>query len=468
MTLKFFIFIVISLFAYSYLLSNANDSCNIYIRTNTLNNNSVKLGYYYGPKTFLKEEIKISQNGTAYFKNKVYKGIYFIELTDSSIYEFMIDGKENLTIDINLLDNKYICKATGNPITEAYDGYQKSMDRILDKADSIFLILKNSQSEINKKNKLIDERNKEIINLQKSTASLYPGSLLQSYLNAFVPFDISTIQKKSSDENVPEGMFKNLYLYKEHYFDNINLNDERLIFTPILSDKINYYFDKIVRQHPDTISKEIYKIFMSINNQKVRKFFLDDQFEKYNHLKNKATSELIYAYIIENIYLKGHAPWEKFDFIKQLESEIKRIKPLLVNQIAPDIKLQGTEGTDLSLYSISAGYKILVFWDTECPLCIRIIKDLNKAISAYNYLSLGVFTVCTAKDTTTWNNLIMKNFPKTWLNTIEVRNNSTIKTYNITTTPTLFLLDTENRIINKNFTVTELEKILLKIATNRL
>jgi thioredoxin-related protein len=459
------VLIIISLFAYKLSYSETIDTCKITLHSDSLKNNQVKLGYYYGSKTFLKEIIQINNSGKGTYQNKLHKGIYFIVLPDSSICEIMIDDGKEIQVDINLNKDLINCTAKGNLVTEAYDTYQKKITEILEKADSARKVNSNSSFKIidNNSSKLTKEQKTEIINQQKYSAGLYPGSLLQSYLNALIPFEISAIKKLYPHDSI--GMLQTLYLYRNHYLDNINLNDERLIYTPIFLEKINSYLDKIISQQPDTIVNEIEKIYSSIENTEVRRFFLESQFNRYKQLSIKANQEYIYYKIIEKIYLSGLTPWEDEKRISQLKIDLERIKPVLLYQTAPEINLPGISNQDNSMSAMQSDYTLIIFWNFDCPLCSRIIKDINKTVSSYNYLSIRVYAVCINNDFEKWSSLSLKTIPQSWTNTIQLNASGPSVVYNISNTPTLYFLDSNKKIIQKNITNAELDKILLKIAS---
>ena len=43
------------------------------------------------------------------------------------------------------------------------------------------------------------------------------------------------------------------YYYRNHYFDNFNISDPRLLRTPFYEDKIMTYLTKVVPQIPDSL-----------------------------------------------------------------------------------------------------------------------------------------------------------------------------------------------------------------------
>jgi hypothetical protein len=449
--------------------SNVLDTCNLSIYATSLDNKYLKLGYYYGSKTFLKDTIFIHKTAETKYENQLHSGIYFLIFPDSSLFEFMIDEGNQFVINVTLKNNSYLCSIKGNPVTEAFDSYQNELKVLSSTLDSLYSIQKISggdSMEVADKKQIFETKEK-ILTLKKKYSELFTGSLLSNYINALIPLDIQELGPKESTGGDTDELISKFKFYQKHYLDNVDLNDKRLLYTPILSEKINFYLDKIISQNPDTIASEIERIFNLTENAEVKKFIIENQFEKYSPQKYKPVNEYIYASLIENFYLNGKTPWASTEQLLALTKEFKQIKPTLLFQYAPEIKLPHASNDSLSLYLTNAHYTILFFWEMECPYCTKIIKELNKTTSKYNYLSIKVFTVSLDANKEQWNEFVLKNMPKAWINTIETNKNAIVGKYNITRTPVMYLLDKDKKIINKNFTIPELDDYLLKIATHR-
>jgi len=448
--------------------SNVLDTCHITIQAPSLVNKSIKLGYYYGSKTFLKDTLFFTKNEILNYEKPLHSGIYLLVFPDSSLFEFMIDDGKKYYINVTFLNQSYTCLIKGNPVTEAFNQYQHEYRILITKNDSLYTCEKNTNTDsaITLYKKHISELDEKILILRKKYCRLFPGSLLSNYLKSFIPIDIKEIETKENKAIGDTGkLISKLKLYQKHYLDNIDINDDRLLFTTVFDEKINFYLDKIISQKPDIIASEIERIFNLTDNSDVKKFMIENQINKYRSDKFKPVPEYIYASLIENVYLKGKAPWASNEQLFKLKKELDRIKPTLLFNTSPEIKVQNITNDSISLYSINAKYTLLLFWDMNCPYCSRIIKGLNKTISKYSYLSIKVFTVSLDANKEQWIQFVSKNMPVTWINTIEPDKILISETYNIEHTPMMYFLDKDKKIINKNFTIPELETYLLNLAT---
>jgi len=429
----------------------------------SLANRSIELGYFYGSKTFLGDTIRINSNGTGKYIGDYREGIYFLIMPDSSFHEFMVTNGNNYLITISRIDIKYRVGLKGNQVSEGFDAYNREFSVILKSIDSLKLGLQQTTDQF-LRTKLNEELNDESGKLEilKSQYILeYRGSFLEKYLLALSPVDVNKINQSKGDSN---QLISRLKLYQQHYLDNIDFNDERLIYTPILYEKVNTYLDKIVQQAPLALTMAIDTMFTAIRNNEVRQFILEELIKKYRLSIKRPLNEYVYAHLIEHYILTGHAPWMSSEQIHQFNTELGLIKPTLLLQSAPEINLPGADKLFYSLNALKSGYTILIFWDLNCPICKKVIQDLKTTVLKYNYLNISVYTIYTGTDFDFWRNFVQAKVPGTWINTHEVENNKVIRMYNISLTPMIILLNSDKKIIDKSLTVKELDSFFLKIA----
>lgn len=432
-----------------------------------LTNQPIELGYYYGSKTLLKDTIAINSNGTGKYVGDLHEGIYFVLLPDSSYHEFMVTNGNNYLITISGMGIKYNVGLKSNRVAEGFDVYNKEFSFILNSIDSLKLLLKlaTDQSVRKKLNEELNDESGKIETLKNLYIQEYRGSFLEKYLLALSPVNLSKISRSNGISNLDSTqLLPRLKLYQEHYLDNIDFNDERLIYTPVLSEKVSTYLDKIVRQTPLAITMAIDTMFTTISNKEVMQFMQKELLKKYSLSINKPLSEYVYAHIIEHYFLTGLAPWLTTEQVQHFRTELGLIEPTLLLQSAPKINLPGADKLYNSLNSIKSDYTILIFWDVNCPICKKVIQELKTMVLKYKYLNISVFTIYTGTDFDYWRNFIQAKIPATWINTHEVENNKVVRMYNISLMPSIFLLDSDKKIIDKGLTVKELDAFFLKLA----
>ncbi len=423
----------------------------------------IDLGYYYGNKILLKDQLKLDSEGKTLYKDIDHEGIYFLRLTDSTSFEFMITQPGYYSFH----SANGIITIRGNAACEAYDNYLHGINNIVRQTDSIQHSMKSSNdiSVIQAMRLKIAQQRDKIDSLTVELVNKYKGELLGNYAKALLPvsaegfFSDVFIQGQDSLTLVAE-----LYNYKKHYFDNIAFNDARLIYTPVIEDKINNYLDRIVVHNVDSICQALDMILSKSSDSTMIRFIASTLLYKYGKQKHKNPEELVFMHLVENFYLTPKAFWLSKKEIKFLSEEYKRRQRIQTGNIAPEIELSDMTGRRCSLYAIQSEITILLFWDFSCPNCRKILQDFIDLTQKYHYIDMKIYSIYTGSDLDVWKAWNYKKLPATWINTYQLSSDPVTHTYSITNVPTIIILDTNKVIVRKNITVPELDEYLFHLT----
>lgn len=133
----------------------------------------------------------------------------------------------------------------------------------------------------------------------------------------------------------------------------------------------------------------------------------------------------------------------------RLASTLKSNANVEIGAAFPNYKFQTPANTNAkSLYDVKADKKVIVFWSSTCSHCE---EELPKLLAKYNDLksrNIQVIGLSMDVDKDSYTKKIAA-FP--WVNDSELKgwNSSYVDTYNVHATPTYFILDANNKIINK-------------------
>ena len=279
-----------------------------------------------------------------------------------------------------------------------------------------------------------------------------------------LPVEVPTFDGSPEEINYKKYVFQ-----KQHYFDNIDLADERLIRAPknVIVDRIEYYLDNLTMQQPDSLIASVDRILTASEKTPVSyRFFLTHMFNKYREAK-KIGMDAIYVHIAEEYMVKGKTPWIEPDEVNKIIAAVKLISPTLIGKKAPDFSVQLADGKDISLYDIQSPYTVLFFWSPNCAHCQQSIPGLSKFYTAYKDKGVQVFAVCTKlneQEKNCWE-YVDKNNLNNWINASDkMGGSSSIHTqYNIKTTPKIYVLDKNKTIIAKDLGVEHLEEVMKRI-----
>ncbi len=164
----------------------------------------------------------------------------------------------------------------------------------------------------------------------------------------------------------------------------------------------------------------------------------------------------------------------------KIAEHVKSLEPLLIGKPAPNLRLADTTGKNfINLATIKAKYTILVFWDPTCGHCQ---KDLPKLASHYDEwkqkYGVEIFGIYTQREVDEWKKFIreknltflngavwpdMAKNPEKYIfemGVTDIQSLNIHKTYYISSTPQVYLLDENKTIIGRRLSVEALPKFL--------
>ena len=184
-----------------------------------------------------------------------------------------------------------------------------------------------------------------------------------------------------------DSNFKFLY-FRKHYFDNIDLQDERLVRTPIYHNKLENYFSKnMMVQHWDTVLQYAFDLCDQLN-PKNELFQYTVSWITSSYEKSKIMGmDKVFVMMGDRYYCprdadgNSLASWMTAEKLKTLCEKVETQKNLVMGATAPNISLRDTSDvTWKDFYSLESEYKILYFWDPNCGHCKKITPKLTGSI----------------------------------------------------------------------------------------
>jgi thiol-disulfide isomerase/thioredoxin len=245
----------------------------------------------------------------------------------------------------------------------------------------------------------------------------------------------------------------------------VTFSDVRLASTPVYSDLVNRYLERIISQSPAPLAEGIdFLIQQSSGTALAREYMITYLLGKYMSKLNIPLSEYAFLHIVETYIFESGADWISNTEVQSLTREYNRRKPASLMETAPEISWR-INGADSGLSSITSEFVVLYFYSSDCPLCTKTTPELRRVVSKFDYLSIRVLAVNTEINELEWKNYIAKNKITSWVNTsVQYLLGDGISRYNLSLIPTLFLLDKNKTIIRKNMTTAQLNDFFLRVA----
>jgi peroxiredoxin len=268
---------------------------------------------------------------------------------------------------------------------------------------------------------------------------------------------------------------QNYYHYKTHYWDGVTFMDDRIIRSPFFLPKFEKYYREIIVQHPDSIIKEAdYQLLLARSSPEMYKFLLNWLTDEYINPKYMG-QDAVFVHLFEKYHSKGLTSWLNE---KQMETISRRAYMLMANLIgakAGDLEMLDTAGKPATLYNVEADYIVVCFWDPNCGHCKEEVPRLDSIYKAswkqHGVKMYGVLSADSKEDVrTVWKQYIREHDLGEWINVYQSKEMEAAETasqkpsyrqlYDVTMTPTLFLLDKDKRIIGKKLTWQQLDELM--------
>lgn len=221
---------------------------------------------------------------------------------------------------------------------------------------------------------------------------------------------------------------------------------------------------KLVPQVPDSVIKEADLLVKRTDGNK----------EMYKYVVHYITSsfedskimgmDAVLVHMGQNYYCPDKAWWLSKKKLEEFCERVDKMAPILIGKQAPNLILKDTADQWQDLYKINAPYTILYFWDSGCGHCKKVTPKLKDLYLEYKDKGVAVYAVGTEFENKDWKKYIIKN-DLPFINVSDnpeinenahalIRNGETTleslnfrDTYDIFSTPKVFLLDENKKII---------------------
>ncbi|PIY03823.1 MAG: DUF5106 domain-containing protein [Bacteroidetes bacterium CG_4_10_14_3_um_filter_31_20] len=429
------------------------------------------LAHRFADKLYADDTTLVDKNGIGVFSGtkKLDGGIYvvIIPALRKQYFEFLIDKSMQFNIETdtsNFIEN---IKVTGSDENKMFFDWQREMAHLEKQmraaSDKIKEYTANKKQDSIKiwqdKGLAIDNERKAYWEKIKKDN---PASLLAKILNVLTPVEIP-------DPEYPENLEKRdsltrlfQYLYnKDHYWDNIDFSDDRLLRTPFIETKMKEFFKNVVLTHPDSLTKEAIKVCELSRKNKYFFQYTVIYITNYFETSQIMGMDRVFVNLADKYYLSGECWWADSTLLSKMGERVNKIKPNMLGEIAPDLKMEDANEKWQQLKFVKADFTILVFWEPSCGHCKKEIPKLYELYKSIRDKGIEVFAVYTQNDTTEWKKFINEHAILDWLNVYDKYHITNFRNlYDIYSTPVIYILDKNKKIIAKRIGVDQIEKFL--------
>jgi peroxiredoxin len=463
LSLAFFLAVTIPSFAQGYKVT---------LQTPDYNSGISYLTYYYGKNINIEDSAAVNSKGVAVFQKngKLLPGVYSIVFPGKNkLFDFLIDTEQIINIKADTTDLVNKTTVTGSKQNILFQQYQKY---VAEKGSSLQNELNAFKASKTKSDSLLHEKNysdlnKELNDYRERIMKEHPESMLASLLTSMKEPKVLNAKPVTRQDSV-----NNYDYYKKHYWDGISFMDDRIIRTPFFLPKLERYFEQVVSQAPDSIIKESdYLLLLARSSPEMYKFLLNWLTDEYINPKYMG-QDAVFVHLFEKYHSKGVSSWLNEKQMTAISNRAYMLMSNLIGEQAANLNMVDSAGAPVPLYSVKAPYVIVCFWDPTCSHCREEVPRMDSLYNAkWKKEGIKIYGVLTeSKEIPKWKEFINKYNLQSWINVYQTEEQkkwdedakkpSYKQLYDVTQTPTLYLLDKDKRIIAKKLTWQQMDDVL--------
>lgn len=465
--------------------SFASDGYSIKVRFNNLHDTTLILGHHFSTSIYPDDTLRLNKKGVGYFegKTKLPKGLYVIFVPSKGNYfDIIIDDDQNFSLRTDTSNYQKFMKVRSSSVNKAFFAYQVYLADQRDKVTALNDKKKKSTgTQTDSINKAIEKIDKEVKTYVEKLVKKHNDDFLGLFLISMKEVDVPEAPKDASGK-ITDSLFQYRY-YRTHYFDNFNLSNPDLMRTPFYDTKLTTYLDKVVPQHPDSISPEIDKIISkSRTSPELFRFVLVTLLNHY--IKSQIMGmDAVTIYIADKYYIP-EGTWSDSTFLNNLKKQVRVTKPLLIGKPAPDIRLVQVPdehfiaaqtdttlkrnvyvGNFFNLRQTSADFTVICFWEADCSHCKKAVPELYEVYKKLKEKNINVQFISVnllfgEEGKVKWINFVNSHKLYGWINAWNPYDYSFKEIYDVTSTPVIMLFDSKMNIAAKRVGPEQIEEII--------
>ena len=422
-------------------------------RIRGLKDSTCYLTYYYENQNFVQDSTVASSDGTIVFEGKksLKGGMYNVMIGNWQSFDLLIT-EQKFSFEANLKDIFNTLKFFGSRDNDLFYSYQQKSVK-----DALKI------SELSKKSDSVSVN--QMYGLQYESAlykkkfiKAFEGTFASKIIKSTLTSDVPPAPKLSNGEEDP--LWGNKF-FVEHYFDNIDLTDDRLINTPFLYQPIKYYFDQLEFLPNDSLIVLVDKFLNKSRRTSPMRKYLVSKLANQAETSKVMGRDAVYAHLLNKYYINDPFLWDT-STVRLVKERYKYLKNLLIGSKIPNLKATDVNGKEKTLYDMKSAFTILYIYAADCEHCKNFTPQLVEFIKANKAKGIGVFAPIFGNNLETWKGFIKEFGSESFSNVIDIAGKINLyQEFDAQFTPTIYILDKNKKIIGKgNMNIEMMKEII--------
>lgn len=411
------------------------------------------LSYYFENQNYIQDSSRINAGGQVVFKGTtpLKGGIYNIMIGNWRSFDILI-GEQVFSLEADPNDLINTLKFKGSRENDLYYAYQKKIYQealklkgLSTKTDSV------SQYQLM-------ETQFELGQYQKKFVKAFEGSFASKVIRASMQQELPPATKLPDGTDDP--LWQNKF-YVNHYFDNIDLSDERFIRSSYVYRPLNEYFMELDFLPADSLKILTENIIRRAKKGSEMRKYLTSTLTNHFEVSKTMGHDAVFVNLMQKHYVEEPELWDSTT-VRLVRERVSFLSHLLIGSKIPELRLTDVDGQQRKLHDVKANITVLYIYGADCSHCQYYTPQLVNLLKKYKAKGLEVFAPIFGNNETTWKEFISNYNASSFINVMDKTGNiSFYQEFDAQYTPTIYVLDKNKNIIAKgNMSIATMEKII--------
>ena len=456
---------------------------NVDVTVTGLSNDTVYLANYYGSKLYYSDTTVTDTDGHFTFKGKAFDecGKYAVVLPGPVFFDIMLvnEPMEFKTTKTNPQGDMVVIKGEENKVFYDYLSYLNAKRTERNPHDAILKDSTSSPLQIEIAKNAMVIMNTEVLEYQDALIDDPRDYLFGKYLGMLRDPIIPSVP-----DHVEDARLWNYLWYRSHYWDRVDFSDPRMVRDGSFHNLIERWWGQVIPPDPDTLFFEAKKLLKQVKgNDEMFKYILHHMTFESESSKVMCMDK-VFVELVNEYYVTGQVTWLNDEQLKKIIDRAEALKYSICGNVAHNITLPGLDGTTWeSLHDIDARYTVMVVWESSCGHCKKEMPILQRIYEEWNDKGLEIYAIGNDFEPEPWITYLETT---NYLDWTHVSDNPQINaqdsaaklinaritdlqslnfrtTFDVFSTPKLFLLDENKEILAKQIGALQLAEMLYRL-----
>ncbi|AKD58285.1 TlpA family protein disulfide reductase [Spirosoma radiotolerans] len=446
--------------------STTSEGFKITGRIKGLKDTTCVLAHYFGSAQYItKDTARVDGAGNMVFEGKktLPQGLFLVVMPKKGYIEFLMTDDQEFSFETDTAEVIKNMKITGSKENEAFYGYQQQLGKLSEEAQALTMQKKvrNDAASVAMVNKQLSDLQKQATEYRTKFLQDNPGTFAVKLLKATAEPDVPPAPKAANGR--PDSIWVFNY-FKQHFWDDFDFSDERFVRTPILQRKIERYIKELTVQVPDSLIKEadfLVNKAVAGKNKEIKYYTIYYITSQYEQPKVMGTDGL-FVHMFEKYYKTGVMTVSDSSTLKSIGERVATMKPNLIGKTLVSPVISDTLRRPIAFQAIKADYTVVFFYSPTCGHCRESAPKLKKFVDDYKGKGVEVVAIAIDQNPEEWKKFIKEFKLGNAINGYDYSFRTDYRhQYDVWTTPTVYVLDKDKKIIARKLPAEQIEDFML-------